>query len=163
MNEECLQVLNMLASGKLSVEQANQLLDALDGAQPKNGPGVMSPSVVQPAMAPVAAPAPMPTPRPVRPQAPPSAAFTIDHIIALSERGVDPSYIVELREAGLTSLSVDQIITLHDHEIDADFVGGLKEAGITRFEELIKLHDHEIDADYVRGLQAAIPDQLPAR
>ena len=111
MSEESTQVLKMLAEGKLTVEQANQLLEALG-----DEPAVTTEKRTRP------------TGRADRMEAPPR--FTVEQLIELSEHEVDPDFIKEMREAGLTDLSVDQLIALREHEVDPSLVKAVQASGI---------------------------------
>ena len=77
MNEERLQVLTMLAAGKINAQQANQLLEVLESGS------ASPPTVVAPfaPISPVAPIAPHFTPPPtVQPPIPPSMYFSMDRI-----------------------------------------------------------------------------------
>ncbi|HZB94986.1 MAG TPA: hypothetical protein VE268_03405, partial [Herpetosiphonaceae bacterium] len=135
MSEESTQVLKMLAEGKLTVEQANQLLEALG-----DEPAVTTEKRTRP------------TGRADRMEAPPR--FTVEQLIALSEHEVDPNFIKELYEAGLTGLSVEQLIELSEHEVDPSFLKQLNKMGLSglTFEQIIALSEHEVDPSYLKQL-----------
>src|SRR5690349_11771739 len=88
MNDEASMVLRMLAEGKISVDDANRLLDALGSSpqgedieqtQPPPPPSVKTAVITQPAVA--------------------RNEFTLRQIMQLSEHGVEPEFIAAVREA----------------------------------------------------------------
>src|SRR6266849_6516786 len=153
MSEERVQVLAMLVTGKITIDQANQLLEVL-GEEPLSEPerwtsrgwkqdeGWREP--VREFQGRTAA------------QRMPS--FTFDQIIELSEHEVDPAYFIKFREAGLTDLDVEQIIELSDHEVKPAYVKALREAGLVdlSFDQVIELSEREVDPAYVRALHGEI-------
>ena len=124
MNEERTKVLEMLAAGKITIEQANQLIDVL-GEKPlstEEGWPIKRQRFE--------------SGEPVQPyreyqQAPGRTQFTFDQIIELSEHEVDPAYLTGLREAGLTDLTVEQIIELSEHGVEPSYLIKLRQAGLT--------------------------------
>ena len=140
MGEESMQVLRMLAEGKITVDQANQLLDALGEEPPAAVERVETPKENR-----------------QRPGTRAPAKFTLEQIIELSEHEVDPTFILRLRQAGLTDLTVDQIIELSEHEVDADFVVRLRKAGLTDLtvDQIVELSEHEIDPRFILQLREA--------
>ena len=134
-NQERTKILEMVASGKLTIEQADQLLETL-GAQSmasaekrpdqnKNASGFTN--------------------------------FTGEQMAALEVYEVDADYIRALQEAGLRDLTVKQLISLKNYEVDADDIVALREAGFTNLtvKQLISLKTYEVDAEYVRALREA--------
>src|SRR5260370_7966611 len=125
MSEERVQVLAMLVTGKITIDQANQLLEVL-GEEPLSEPerwtnrgwkqdeGRREP--VREFQGRTAA------------QKMPS--FTFDQIIELSEHEVNPDFLKALRNAGLTGLSVEQIIKLSEHGVEPSFLEALRDAGM---------------------------------
>ena len=108
-NQERTKILEMVASGKLTIEQADQLLERL-GAQ----------SLADAEK------------RPVQSVLPAGfTTFTGEQMAALEVYEVDADYIRALQEAGLRDLTVKQLISLKNYEVDADYVRTLQEAGFT--------------------------------
>jgi hypothetical protein len=133
-NQERTQILEMVASGKLTIEQADQLLETL-GAQ---------------SMASAEK-------RPDQNKNASGFTFTAEQMAALEVYEVDADYIRALQEAGLRDLTVKQLISLKNYEVDADDIVALREAGFTNLtvKQLISLKNYEVDAYYVRALREA--------
>ena len=121
-NQERTKILEMVASGKLTIEQADQLLERL-GAQS------MASAEKRPDQ---------------RQRAAGFTNFTGEQMAALEVYEVDADYIRALQEAGLRDLTVKQLISLKNYEVDADYVRALQEAGFTNLnvEQLISLKEH---------------------
>src|SRR5215469_10944599 len=107
MSEERTRVLEMVITGKITVEQANQLLEVLDEeplseVERWSGQSQQQSGFRQEAIQELreSKEAQQPT------------QFTFDQIIELSEHEVDPDFLKALRDSGLTNLSVNQIIEL---------------------------------------------------
>src|SRR5215831_2485027 len=148
VQEERTMVLEMLSAGKITIEQANQLIDALEvkplsAAEewPMKRQGFEGRGPVQEDRE------RQEVPRPVQ--------FNFDQIIELSEHEVDPAYLKGLREAGLSDLTVEQIIELSEHEIEPGYIKALREGGLSNltFEEVIELSEHEVDPAYLKALR----------
>ena len=121
-NQERTKILEMVASGKLTIEQADQLLETL-GAQSHAYAEKRPDQSVLPAG---------------------FTNFTGEQMAALEVYEVDADYIRALQEAGFTDLTVKQLISLKNYEVDADYVRALREAGFTNLtvEQLISLKEH---------------------
>jgi hypothetical protein len=121
-NQERTKILEMVASGKLTIEQADQLLERL-GAQ-SLADAEKRPDQSEPAAG--------------------FTNFTGEQMAALEVYEVDTDYINALQEAGLRDLTVKQLISLKNYEVDADYVRALREAGFTNLtvEQLISLKKH---------------------
>jgi len=134
-NQERTKILEMVASGKLTIEQADQLLERL-GAQN------LADAEKRPDQ---------------RQRAAGYTNFTGEQMAALEVYEVDADYIRALQEAGLRDLTVKQLISLKNYEVDADDIVALREAGLRDLtvKQLISLKNYEVDADYVRALQEA--------
>src|SRR2546423_14887792 len=139
MSEERTMVLEMLAEGKITIEQANQLIEVL---------GVPSLSETE-----------QWTGQPSfeehkihhqkhleHQEHRALSQFTFDQMIELSEHEVEPGYLRSLRDAGLTDLTVDEIIQLSEHEVEPAYLIKFREAGISDLtvDQLIELSEHEI-------------------
>jgi hypothetical protein len=155
MSEERAQILEMLASGRVTVEQADQLLEALGAASPA---GTHEPATR--------------AGRHTREDERTDgfvARLTPEQLIELRNHGVSGTFVQQMRAAGLGDLSVDDLIELHDHDVTPRFVRELREAGcsgLTR-QELIELRNHGIGATFMRqmrdaGLDDVALDQLVA-
>src|SRR5215216_1046532 len=158
MSAERTKVLEMLATGTLSVAQAGQLLEALDAGSPSYPassayersqaaqPAAVGATVV---LAGATAPGVSPQVGPIQ--------FTLEQIIALSEHEIEPDFLKALVEAGLNDLSFEQIIALGEHEVDPHYIKDLRKAGLSdlSFEQIIALSEHEVDPDFIRRLRRA--------
>ena len=142
MQAERSRVLELLAAGTITVEQATQLLDAIGwGAAeaPSTGQGQ-------------AAGGRGAAGRRLGALAP---GLSTEELIELADHGVGPDYLRELREAGLTDLTVSEVTELHDHGVRADYIRGMREAGYGHLSagELTELYDHGVKPDYLRELE----------
>ena len=87
-NQERTKILEMVASGKLTIEQADQLLESLADAEKRPDQ---------------------------RQRAAGFTHFTGEQMAALAVYEVDADYIRALQEAGFTNLTVEQLISLKKH------------------------------------------------
>jgi hypothetical protein len=155
MSEERALILEMLTSGRVTVEQAEQLLEALGTAAPAGDH--------EPATG---------TGRHGRWDERTDSFFaglTPEELTELRDHDVRGAFVRQLRAAGLDDLSVDNLIELHDHDVTPRFVRELREAGFSGLtcRELVELRDHDIDAAFMRqmrevGLDDVTPDTLVA-
>lgn len=150
MSDERMQVLEMLAAGKITAEQANQLIDALaEGAAFENEPP--RPNVL--------------TTHHHRPQtrnAGLAAGFTPDELIELSKAGVNARFVREMRDAGFQNVTADELIEMSKHGVSARFVREMHELGFSKLssDELIELSKHGVDGKFVREMRALGFSQL---
>jgi hypothetical protein len=140
MRAERSRVLEMVAAGTISVEQATQLLDAI-------GWGA--------AEAPAAWPAGERRGEGGRRLGALAPGLSTEELIELADHGVGPDYLRELREAGLTDLTVSEVTELHDHGVRADYIRGMREAGYGHLSagELTELYDHGVQPGYLREME----------
>src|SRR5229473_3993665 len=130
MSAERTMVLEMLAAGKITIEQANQLIEVLgeqsfpeaeqwtgQGQSSQSGQSVERKVLIQEQRG--------------RKEAQGLPHFTFDQIIELSEHDVQPTYLRDLRDAGLTYLTIEQIIKLSEHEVGPAFLKALRDGGLT--------------------------------
>jgi hypothetical protein len=153
MSEERAQILEMLVAGRVTVEQADQLLQALDVPSSRAHHRATSEAGTQ-------------RRREERPEDF-FASLTAEQLVALRDNGVSGDYVEQMRSAGLHGLRVKDLIKLHNNGVTPRFVLDLQEAGLADLtrDQLIKLLCHGVTADYVRemyalGLAGATPDQL---
>ena len=140
MQAERTRVLELVAAGTISVEQATQLLDAIGW-----GPaGVPSPAPEAGTRGPAG--------RSLGSLAP---GLTTEELIELADHGIGADYLRELREAGLTDLSVSELTELFDHGVQADYIREMRDAGYAHLSaaELTELFDHGVQPDYVREME----------
>jgi hypothetical protein len=153
MSEERAQILEMLVAGRVTVEQAEQLLAALDAPFPSASRGAAAQAAGQQ--------------RGDGHTQDFFASLTDEQLVALRDSDVSRAFIEQMRAAGLNTLSVEELIELHDEGITPPFVLDLREAGLANLsrDQLGELYCHGVDAAYVRevralGLAGATPDQL---
>jgi hypothetical protein len=131
-NEERIKILEMVAAGKLTVEQASQLMDKLGtksttDAAKRPDQGQRSGGYTQETIGRI---------RGYRKSGDTVlteaglANFPARQIAALKNYGVDADYIRALQEAGLADLTVRQVISLYNYGVDADDVRALREDGV---------------------------------
>ena len=131
-NEERIKILEMVAAGKLTVEQASQLMDKLGtksttDAAKRPDKGQRSGGYTQETIGRI---------RGYRKSGDTVlteaglANFPARQIAALKNYGVDADYIRALQEAGLADLTVRQVISLYNNGVDADDVRALREDGV---------------------------------
>lgn len=156
MSEERALILEMLRSERVTVEQADQLLEALGAAAP------------------------------IRPHEPATgagrqrqwdgrdervddflASLTPKQLIKLRDHDVSGAFVQQMRAAGLGELNIADLIKLHDHGVTPHFVTELREAGLAALtrDDLLALCDHGVDAAFVRemralGFDTLVPDAL---
>jgi len=153
MGEERAQILEMLVAGRVTVEQAEQLLKAIEASSSPRPHVVASRAGAQG--------------RGDRRSENVLAGLTVEQLIALRDRGVTGDYVEHMLSAGLDGLSVKDLIKLHDNGVMPRFVLDLREVGLTDLscDQLIGLYGHGITANYIRemhalGLTDATPGQL---
>ncbi len=153
MSEERAQILKMLVAGRVTVEQADQLLVALDAAPPTtpHEPALQTER----------------QPRWDERVDDGFASLAPEQLIELRDHGVSRAFIEQMREVGLRDLSVATMVELYEHGVTPHFVSDLREVGLTEItsDQLIEMYDHGVDAAYVRAMQDAgltevTPDQL---
>src|SRR5690348_3152657 len=113
MSEERAQILEMLVAGRVTVDQADRLLQALDAASP------VAPQNREDE-----------TPRQGQWDEPVDDFFmrlTPEQLIELRDNGVTRAFIDAMLAAGIRNLSVDAVINLYDHGVTPTFVRDLQE------------------------------------
>lgn len=182
MSEESMQVLQMLSEGKITVEDANRLLEALNtphAARPDPRPEsqpvpVAAPSVGTPT---VMLPGSGWTPA-VRPAAPRGLGaddvvrevrtaggkrIDIHQLSAMRGAGVDSAYVRELREAGLELRDVD-IVGLRSVGVNGAYIREMREAGLAELsaDTLQSLRAVGVDKAYIQAMREAGLQDLTA-
>jgi hypothetical protein len=148
MIDETRQVLEMLAAGTITPDQAAELLDAMDDREPQPSPVHARP-------------------RPERNRERGGrrrGGRHRDHgkikdsaLAELAEArlmGVTPEYIRELQEAGLGELSLGELTELRTHGVDGDFIAEMRDLGFTNLdiEELMELKISGVNEDFLRDM-----------
>ncbi len=149
MNEERIKVLEMLAQGRITVEQANQLLAMLSlGDEPRDDPRLDDRSrTAEEDEAPAATSQ--------------GGAWTFQQILQLAMVGVEPEYIRKVREVGLTDLSFEQILQMGTLGVEPEFVRATRQAYPEfSFDQIVQLGNAGLDPAFLRTVQEAGLDDL---
>lgn len=143
MSEERTLILEMLASGRVTVEQADQLLDTLGAAAPAGPQEPVTGKGRQ---------------RRWNEQTDSFfASLTPEQLIELRDHDVSGTFVRHMRTAGLGDLSVDDLVELRNHDVTPRFVRELGEAGFNGLtsDEVIELRNHDIGAAFLREMRDA--------
>jgi hypothetical protein len=145
-------ILEMVKDGKISIEQADELLEALENAQP-NTPARTSPfeaSQFEPEHKPRAE---------VRiPRSTNGGKYNFEQMIELGKFGVSPKFIRQIAEVGLTDLSFEDVIELGKFGISPKFVLEMRQLseefdlGELNFERIIELGKFGVSSKFVREM-----------
>ncbi len=144
MTEERTRVLSMLASGKVTVEQANQLLEKLgEQPEPRDETGLEE-SLDQ-------------AEELDETEGPMFGDFTFSQVLQLGVAGIDPSFIEQVRAAGLTDLSFDQIVHMGMVGVDPSFVVAARASGVEglTFDQIVHLGVVGVDPSFIKKVRAA--------
>lgn len=143
MGDERMKVLSMLASGTLTVEQANQLLSAL-GA---NDDAVRSDDV----------PVPSVPERRERASEQRFGEYTFEQVLQMGTLGVEPAYFKKVRAAGLTDLTFEQILHMGTLGVEPEFVVHARAAGMPdlTFEQVVNLGMMGIEPEFITRVREA--------
>jgi hypothetical protein len=152
MSDEQAQILEMLVAGRVTVEQAAQLLEAVDAAATTGTKGSMSSRGALQQWD----------------EHPDDffASLTVEQTRELHENGVSRAFVQQMCAALGRDPSVADLIKLYGHDVTPRFVTDLVEAGCAKLTvgEAIKLYDHGVDGNYVRDLRrAGLLDATPAQ
>src|SRR6185437_14822237 len=98
-NRERTKILEMVAAGELTIEQAEHLLESLGAQRPADADQRSD----------------------QRQRAAGFADFTKEQIAHLSDYEIDADYVQALQAAGLTDLTVKQLIASKNYEVDAGY------------------------------------------
>lgn len=139
MEDERRKVLQMLAEGKLTPEQANEFLDMLRDEAPSTDTETREPHHAE-----TSAPGPL-------------GKLTLDQAIQAKMFGVDADLIREMQDAGFPDLTFDQLLQAGMHGLDARFVREMRDAGFPKltFDQLVQARMFGLDADFVREMREA--------
>ena len=149
MSEERLKVLEMLANGRITVDQANQLLATLGvSEEPRNAPGIDDHGSAE------------------EEDDSPNASsrfgeWTLEQILQMSTLGVEPEYIRKVRDAGLTDLSFEQILQMGVMGVEPEFVLEAREAyPELSLDQIVQLSHVGVDPSFVRKVRESGLDDL---
>jgi hypothetical protein len=148
MHAERTRVLELVKSGVLSIEQADELIDALQTA---NQPEVRPSNQAEFRM-----PQPPRPPRPPRaPRAVGGGKFSFEQMIELENHGINANFIRELANAGLEHLTWDEVIALGAHGIRPEYVKELK-----RLAEELEIDELSVDQIVALGNHGVKPKNV---
>lgn len=185
MTRERSQILGLLAEGAITVEQAEELLDAVgEVSLHETGTARAAAPLAPMPPAPPAPPiplAPPTTPVPPVPPAPPVPPLPVqerarvhlsrgrpesrgvgrklnfDELIQLTVHGIGPEFLREVRDAGLTDLTVDEVATLGIHGVRPAWIKEMRDAGFDDLtvDQLVELRIHGVEPAFVREVRDA--------
>jgi len=142
MNEERRQVLRMLAEGRISPEQAEQLLEALEEGERA---------------------APTPRPEPPGFQQERIGGIDLDKLIEMKAVGITPEYIQEIR-ALLGNVSLDEITEMRAVGVSPDFVREVTAiVGKVPVDKLVEMRAVGVTPDILRRWSQGGFDYLEAQ
>lgn len=140
-------ILEMVKDGKISIEQADELLEALENAVP-NTPAHASP--LEPEHKPRVE---------VRiSRSTNGGKYNFEQMIELGKFGVSPKFIRQIAEVGLTDLGFEDVIELGKFGISPKFVLEMRQLseefdlGELNFERIIELGKFGVSAQFVREM-----------
>ena len=166
MGAERAKILQMVAEGELTVEEADQLLDAIAEHRGAPARAPQAPVPPRPPVPPVPPVPPLP-PQPgevwtgveIRRGALDAARAALDARVALGGRR---ARVIRRRtgERARSNPTFDQLIQLSIHGVDPGFVKQVREAGLEdlTFDEVIQLGIHGISPDYIKELTESFDD-----
>ena len=155
-HQERLKILEMVAAGKLSVEQAGKLMDILGAksttdAEKRSDEELRANEYTREAMGRIRGYR-RSGDRGLRIAGLPN--LTVEEIGALASNGVNKEYIRDLRETGLGDLTVKQIISLMHNGVSTEYIRDLRETGLGDLspDQIISLMHNGVSAKYIRAL-----------
>lgn len=156
MNEERTHVLQMLANGKISVDEAQALLGALEKGGKPNEASVES----EPVPRRHSHRASRRWRRKRRRHREPEDL--IDQVLELRIHGIDGRFIAEMKESGLGDLTRDDLVALKIHGISPAYIDGLRQAGLEDIsvDDLVEMAIHGVDPDFVDEMRAVTSRDL---
>lgn len=132
MSDERKQVLEMLAAGKITAEQADRLLEALQ-------PRTMEPAVAQ-----------SETPRFRRERRPSGLSPEVRKLMEARMHGVSASFVHEMESVGFKNLGLAQLTEMRIHGVGADFAREMQQLmGDLTPHDLIELRIHGLNPQFI--------------
>jgi hypothetical protein len=167
MNEERMKILEMLANGQIGVEEAQQLLEAIEpNASPPWPVEAIKSGRKEQLVDSLTGTGRAEQKAAERRHAP---ADVIDKMMALRIHGVDAPFVNELRALGLANLGPDQLLAMRIHDVTPEYVRAMRAAGFDDLttDQLVAFRIHHVTPEYAAELRAAglgnvTPDQLVA-
>ena len=145
-------ILEMVKNGKISIEQADELLEALENAV-TNTPTQVSRFEASPL-----GPEHNPRVEIKSSRGANNGKYTFEQMIELGKYGVSARFIRELNEVGLTDLNFEDVIELGKYGISPKFVLEMRQIseefdlGELNFERIIELGKYGVSAKFVREM-----------
>lgn len=143
--EERSRVLGMLAEGRISVEEADRLLVALEEKDLQEQRSVEEPR-----------------PRRVSGAASNddgSRKLTFDQLVQLGIHGIDPTWVRRIR-ARFPELDFDRLVDFGIHGVDVDYLERINDVlPDLDPDEIVQMATHGVDADYVREVRERLPNR----
>ena len=144
MSNERIKVLNMLVAETITVEQANQLLDALEGKDvaTSRDTGTQTKATTE---------------RSTSSNAPKFGEFTFDQVVRMEREGVEPSFFAKVRQMGLTDLSFEQVLRMASEGVEPEFILQARELGIPdlTFDQIMQMAMAGVDSDFLVQVREA--------
>ena len=148
MEEERTKVLQLVADGRITVENADELLTALDDRRRAEE---------------MDAAREVPRPRPSEDSAErsgPAGArkLSFDQLVQLGIHGIEPEFVKRVR-ARFPDLSFDRLLDLGLHGVDVDYLEEMKDVlPDVDIDDLIAMARHGVEAEYVREIRRLAPE-----
>ncbi len=158
MNEEKTQILAMLESGKITPEQADELMQVIEDSSEEPVETVELPSTqvntqeIEYAF--------HTSPKQKKKTFGSKSGFTAQEILEMGIHGINPKFMKEMRQE-LGELSFNQLRELSIHDVSADFIKEVKKLSLDNldFNHILEMGIHGVDAKFVKELQDLnIPD-----
>jgi hypothetical protein len=162
MEEQRVQVLDMLEAGTITAQQANELLVALGDELAQAAPAQRGPGERSNRSAREEGRRGREDARWIRKthdrherSERPERREAVRMLAEAAAHGVDPNYIRELREAGITDLSLKELIELSIHGVSAQYIRDMRDAGYDHLSarELTELSIHGVTPEFAREMQ----------
>ena len=149
MQEERTKVLELVAEGRISVEDADELLAALeDRHRAEEAESLRE----------------VPRPRPSegastdRPGPAGARKLSFDQLVQLGIHGIEPEFVKRVR-ARFPDLSFDRLLDLGLHGVDLDYLEQMQDVlPEVDIDELIGMARHGVEPEYAREIRRLAPD-----
>src|SRR5689334_17013930 len=138
MDEERFKIMQMLADGTITTDEADLLLEVIEAAPPAatgETQRIAPPWREAPKQPAARQPAEQAPQQPART----FANLTLEQLIELRIHGVDPEFIQQLRDTELGDLTYEQILQAGTHGVRPEFIKEMRAAGLgdLTFDQLI--------------------------
>ena len=149
MVQERISILRMLEKGKITVDEATALLDAIDQAahsdpsrsdEPQSAPPdrLQSAQSIGPALEETSV-----------------SDVNLDRLTEMKIHGVTPEFIQEMHALELPDLSTDRLVEMRIHGVTPDYVLKMRALGFNpSVDKIIQMRIHGVTPDYVLQMEA---------